>query len=110
MAKFHGIIGYVETVETEPGIWEEQIVERPYYGDLVNQYVKHEPSGEINDNINISNSISVIADPYATEHFLAMTYVKFQLPRLGGVWKISSAEVDYPRIVLSVGGVYNGNS
>ena len=110
MAKFYGVVGYVETVETEPGVWEEQAVERPYYGDLVRQYGKHEPSGEVNDNINIANNISIIADPYATEHFLTMKYVKFQLPKLGGVWKISSAEVEYPRIILTVGGGCNGNS
>ena len=110
MAKFYGLIGYVETVETEPGLWEETVVEKPYYGDLVRNYSKHEASGGVNDNINIANEISIVADPYATEHFFAIRYVKFQLPKLGGIWKVTNAEVAYPRLILTIGGVYNGDS
>lgn len=109
MAKMYGIIGYVETVETEPGIWEEQIIERPYSGDLVRNYGKHESSGGVNDNINIANEVDIVADPYAMEHFFAMKYIKFQMPKLGGAWKITNAEVIYPRIKLTIGGVYNVN-
>lgn len=108
MAKFYGVIGYVETVETTPGVWSKIATERQYYGDLLRNYGKHESSGEVNDNINIANEISIVADPYATEHFFAIQYVKFQLPRLGGVWKVTNAEVAYPRIILTIGGVYNG--
>lgn len=109
MAKMYGIIGYVETVETEPGIWEEQIIERPYSGDLVRNYGKHESSGGVNDNISIDNEVDIVADPYAMEHFFAMKYIKFQMPKLGGTWKITNAEVIYPRIKLTIGGVYNVN-
>lgn len=107
MAKFAGTIGYVETVETEPGIWEEKTTERTYSGDLIKNYGKHENSGGVNDNINISNEISILADPYATEHFFAIRYAKFDMPKLGGAWKVTNAEVAYPRIILSIGGVYN---
>lgn len=104
MAKFYGNIGYIEPVETEPGVWEEQVVERPYYGDLVRPMnSRFQSSGGVNDNINISNNISVIADPYANEKFQYMRYVTFQ----GAKWKITNAEVQYPRIILTVGGVYN---
>ena len=108
MAKFYGIIGYVESVETIPGVWVDEVVERPYSGDLVRNYEKHESSGEVNDNINIANEISIVADPYATDHFFSIRYVKFLLPKLGGVWKVTTAEVAYPRLILSIGGVYNG--
>ncbi len=110
MAKFYGVIGYVETVETEPGLWEEKITEKPYYGDLIRNFGKHESSGGVNDNINVANEISIVADPYATEHFFAIRYVKFQLPKLGGVWKVTNAEVAYPRLILTIGGVYNGDT
>lgn len=110
MAKFYGVIGYVETTETEPGLWEQQIIEKPYYGDLVRNFSKHESSGNVNDNINIANEISIIADPYAMEHFFAIGYVKFQLPALGGVWKVTNVEVAYPRLILTIGGLYNGNT
>lgn len=108
MAKFYGVIGYVETVETKPGIWSDDVVEHSYYGDLTKNYGKHESSGGVNDDINIANVISVVSDPYAMEHFFSIRYVKFKLPQLGGVWKVTNVEVSYPRIILTIGGVYNG--
>ena len=108
MAKFYGTIGYVESFEKSPGVWVDSVVERSYSGDLTRNYGKHESSGEVIDNINIANEVSIIADPYATDHFFALQYIKFKVPKLGGVWKITSAEVAYPRIILSIGGVYNG--
>ena len=103
MAKFYGKIGYIETVEVEPGLWEEQIIERPYYGDLTRNTSRFQSSGGVNDNINISNNISIVADPYANENFQHMRYVEF----MGAKWKITNTEVQYPRILLSTGGVYN---
>lgn len=104
MAKFYGTIGYVKTVETEPGMWEEQKTERQYYGELVKNARRLESSGGVNDNINISNEVSIVADPYAYENFHAMRYIKF----MGAKWKISNVEVRYPRLILTIGGVYNG--
>lgn len=104
MAKFYGKIGYIDTVETEPGIWEEQIVEREYYGDLTRNTSRFQQSGGVNDNINISNNISILADPYANENFQHMRYVEF----MGAKWKIDNVDIQYPRIILTVGGVYNG--
>lgn len=109
MAKMCGVIGYVETVETEPGVWEEQITERKCIGDLVKNYARHDSSGGVNDNINISNQVDIVADPYAIEHFFAIRYIKFHMPKLGGTWKVISAEVASPRIKLAIGGVYNGD-
>lgn len=103
MAKFCGIIGYAVTVETEPGLWEEQITERKYFGDLVRNTRALQNSGEINDNVNINNQISIVADPYANRNFHAMRYVEF----MGTKWKISSVEVQYPRLILSIGGLYH---
>ncbi len=108
--KFYGVIGYVETVETEPGIWEEKNTERAYCGDLIRNFGKHEPSGNVNDNINIANEVSIIADPYIMEHFWAIRYVKFTLPALSGAWKVTDVEVASPRLILTIGGVYNGNT
>ena len=103
MAKFYGTIGYVNTVETEPGMWEEQKTERQYSGELVKNTRRLESSGGVNDNINISNEGSIVADPYAYENFHAMRYIKF----MGAKWKISNIEVRYPRLILTIGGVYN---
>lgn len=104
MAKWYGSIGYAETVETEPGLWEEQITERQYYGDLIRNIRKLQTSGGVNDDINVANEISIVADPYANQNFHAMRYVDF----MGAKWKITSVEVQYPRLILTMGGVYNG--
>lgn len=106
MAKFYGNIGYIATVEVEPGLWEEQIIERPYYGDLTRNTSRFQSSGGVNDNITVSNNISIIADPYANENFRQMRFVEF----MGAKWKITNAEVQHPRILLTIGGVYNEQS
>ena len=105
MAKFYGVIGYATTVETEPGVYEETIIERPYYGETIKNTRRLQSGNKVNDDINISNQFSIVADPYANENFHAMRYVEF----MGTKWRISDVEVQYPRLLLSVGGVYNGN-
>lgn len=106
MAKFYGKVGYATTIESPigSGVWVEDIVERPYYGDLIRNNRRLQSANQVNDDINISNEISILADPYANQHFHAMRYVEF----MGAKWKITSVEVQYPRLILSVGGVYNG--
>lgn len=104
MGKWFGRIGYAEQLETTPGVWEEKIVERNYYGDVVRNYRKLEPSGEVNDNINVSMEISIVADPYAIRNFHAMRYIEY----MGSLWKLSNVEVNYPRLILQIGGLYNG--
>lgn len=103
MAKWYGVIGYAETAETEPGLWEEEIVERPYYGDLIRNTRRLQNSSSINDNVEISNELSIVADPYANQNFYSMRYAEF----MGAKWKISSVEVQYPRLILTLGGLYN---
>jgi hypothetical protein len=103
MAKFCGVIGYAVTKETEPGIWEEQIVEVEYFGDVIRNSRRFIGSAKVNDDINISNQISIIADPFANNNFHAMKYVVF----MGAKWKISEVTVQYPRLVLTIGGLYN---
>lgn len=103
MAKFYGAIGFAETVETDPGVWEEKIVEHRYSGDLIRNIRRLEPASSVNDNVNITNEISIVADPYAEQNMYAMRYVVFK----GSKWKISSVEVNYPRLLLSIGGLYN---
>lgn len=109
MAKFVGTIGFLVTEEKEPGLNVPVPKEFPYRGDLLRNNVKREGNSDsINDNINISNQISIVANPYAKDHIYEMKYLKFQMPSLGGVWKITNAEVQEPRIVLTLGGVYSG--
>lgn len=104
MAKFSGAIGYATTVETSPAVWEEQIVERHHYGELVRNARRLQSTDKVNDDIDISNEISIIADPYATANFHAMRYAMF----MGTRWKITNVSVQYPRLILTLGGIYNG--
>ena len=104
MTKWFGVIGYAETVETSPGVWMEDITERQYFGDVVRNTRRLQTTDKVNDNVDISNEISVVADPYALQNFHAIRYVEF----MGTKWKVSTVDVQYPRLTLSFGGVYNG--
>lgn len=104
MAKFYGAVGYAETVNTAPGVYEEQITERQYFGELIRNTRRLQSTDQLNDDINIANEISIVADPYAYDHFHAMRYVEF----MGAKWKITNVEVQRPRLILTIGGVYNG--
>ena len=103
MAKFCGIIGYVITKETEPGIYVEEIVENQYYGNVIKNTRRLQEGAKVNDDITISNQVSIIADPFANNNFHAMKYVVF----MGAKWKVSEVTVEYPRLILSIGGLYN---
>lgn len=104
MAKFYGAIGFANTVETRPGIHEEQITEHNYYGDLVKNVRRLQGSAQVNDDIDVANQISIVADPFAYSNFHSMRYVEF----MGAKWKISNIDVQYPRLILTIGGLYNG--
>lgn len=105
MGKWFGKIGYSTTEETEPGIWEDKIVEREYYGDIKSDRINRQNSGEIIDNINLANVISIISDPFAYENCSHMIYAEI----MGDKWKITSIDASQrPRLILTIGGVYNG--
>lgn len=104
MAKWFGKIGYAETVETKPGVWKEQIMPREYYGDLIRNTRRLQSADKVNDDLNISNELSIVSDPYAMNNFHSMRYAEF----MGAKWKITNVEVAYPRLTLTLGGLYNG--
>ncbi len=103
MAKFYGIIGYSVTEETSPGVWTESITERNYYGDVIRNTRRWQPGEGLNDNLTINNIISIVADPFAYQNFHAIRYIKW----MGVSWKIDNIEVQRPRLILTIGGVYN---
>lgn len=104
MAKFYGVIGYAVSTETVPGVWTDVITEKIYYGDIVKNMRRLEAGEGLNDNINISNLISIVSDPYANQNFLSMRYIRW----MDTEWKIINVDVQRPRLVLTIGGVYNG--
>lgn len=104
MNKWYGKVGYGVAEETLPGVYVEKIIERSYYGD-VTRNVKNEESGEsLNSNINITNNISIVADAFACQNFHLMKYATF----MGARWVVKSVETAHPRLLLTIGGVYNG--
>lgn len=108
MAKWYGNIGFAaKSVEVEPGYYEEQVEVRPYYGDLIrNSRLLQNSNSGTNDNINIANQISIIADPYARNHCYSMRYAEFS----GAKWKITNVDASqYPRLILTLGGLSNGD-
>lgn len=106
MAKFCGMIGFVFTEEVKPGVWKDRVDEKQYYGDFNRITRRLQSSGNLNDNISISNEISIIADPYARENFHMVRYAEY----LGTKWKISNVEVQYPRLILTLSEVWNGQT
>lgn len=105
MARYYGVVGYSETIETSPGVWIEQITERPYYGDVIKNTKRSEESN-INADIKVNNIISIVADPYAYEHFFSIRYISWMNVK----WIVSTVEVLRPRLNLTLGGVYNEES
>lgn len=105
MPRFFGEVGYAEAnVETAPGVFEDIIVEHQYYGDILrNTRVLSAPE-KVNFDISVGNSISIMADAYASEHFHAIRYARWA----GVLWIVTSVEVQRPRLILTLGGVYNG--
>jgi len=105
MARFYDAVGYAEMKEETPGKWIEEIVERKYHGDVLSNNRRLQPADQLNDNINLSNRISIVADPYAMHNYFNIRYVKY----MGAKWKVSSVDATQrPRMILTTGGLYNG--
>lgn len=104
MAKFFGRVGYGTTVEGQPGVWADEIVEYEYYGDVVRNTRQLRQGEQLNLDLSVQNSISIVADAYANDHFFAIRYVEWA----GVLWTVSSVEVQSPRLLLTLGEVYNG--
>lgn len=104
MARFFGRVGYGESVEGAPGVWADEIVEREYFGDVIRDARNLRPGENLNPDLSVQNSISIVADAYANDHFFAIRYVEWA----GTLWTVSSVEVQSPRLLLRLGEVYNG--
>lgn len=103
--KYYGKIGYVDSVETSPGVWtESKVIERFYTGDIIRNTRRRDSGEHLNDDININNEISIVADSFANQNFHLLRYAEW----MGTRWKITNVDVQPPRLILSLGGVYNG--
>jgi len=104
MSKYFGKIGYGVTEETRPGVFEPKITEREYYGDIVRNVRRYENGGKVVDDLNINMTLSIVADPFAYQNFHQLKYAEY----MGAKWKATSVEPQYPRLIITLGGVYNG--
>lgn len=104
MARFYGEVGYGEPVETAPGVWDFDITERSYFGDIERKSRTLQESENIHDDIAVNHSISIVADEHAIKHFTKIKYVRWS----GVEWTVTSVDVRHPRLILSLGSVYNG--
>jgi hypothetical protein len=104
MARYSGKIGYGVTTEISAGVWDDVITERTYFGDVVRNTRGLQEGEKVNSDLTVGNSISIVADQYANEHFFAIRYVEWA----GTLWTVENVEVQSPRLLLRLGGVYNG--
>lgn len=106
MARFFGEVGYGDSIEnpSDSGVWIDVITEAQYYGDVIRNTRKLESGESLNDDITVGNSISIVADDFAVEHFFKIKYVRWA----GVLWTVTNVEVRTPRLILSLGSVYNG--
>lgn len=102
--RFFGPVGYGGTVESAPGVWDDVITEINYRGDVVRNTRRYSEGESVNDDLSVSNSISIVADDYALNHFFEIRYVRWA----GTLWKVLNVEAERPRLILRLGGVYNG--
>ncbi|MBQ2161318.1 MAG: hypothetical protein II444_05755 [Firmicutes bacterium] len=102
--KYSGLLGFAETKETAPSVWEEVITEKKYFGDVKRVIKRYQPGEERNENISYSNSIEIVADPFVRDNLQNLRYVTW----LNSKWRIANIQVNYPRFIIELGGVYNG--
>ena len=102
--KFYGPVGFVDVVRKRAGVMTQIPVEYYYSGDVMKRSIRYQSAESVNDNIGVQQQISIVADPYARNHVGSMRYVKW----MGTAWKITDVSVQYPRLILTLGGVYNG--
>lgn len=104
--KFYGVVAYEILEETIPGKWKKRIVKKTYRGDVIRVSRKLQPADKVNDDIRVSNEIRILADAFAYQNFQSILYLEW----MGTKWKVESVTVDRPRLVLQIGGAYNGRS
>lgn len=104
--KFYGKVGYStgDDVETAPGVWDKVIIEKTYYGDVLRNSRQLQDDAKVNSDIGVNNTISVVADAYALVNFFAIQYIEWS----GTKWIVSDVQVQSPRLILRLGGIYNG--
>lgn len=104
MAKYHGKVGFVTFSEKTLGVDVEVPVEREYFGEVYRNTKRWSKGTDINPDLTVNNQISIVADQYARDNLYAIRYASW----MGTLWSISNIDVQHPRLILTIGEVYNG--
>lgn len=103
--KYYDKIGFwKDDVEIRPGVYKSEVIEKYYAGDVLENRIRWDTTEHQNDDLNIGNKISIIADPYMNQNLGSIKYATF----MGTKWKVRNLDVKYPRVIFDLGGVYNG--
>lgn len=105
MARFFGNVGYVISTNPSPGVYDQESISREYFGDEIKSGSRWKSGDVINDDVIITNEISIVADPFAYTNFSAIRWVGW----MDNKWKVESIRIERPRLILSLGGIYNGD-
>ncbi len=104
--KWSGKIGFAQTVETAPSVYTEKITERSYFGEVLEFARRMEDGGQVNGDITLGNQLSILGDPFVQTNLYAMRYATF----MGQRWKVTGVKVLHPRMILTLGGIWNGST
>lgn len=104
MTRFFGKVGYGETVDKGDGVFDVEVTEREYQGDVIRPSRRYSDDAKVNSDLSVGNAISIVADGYANDHFFAIRYVEWR----GTLWEVSKVDVESPRLILWLGGAYHG--
>lgn len=104
MAKYHGRVGFGISTETAPGVWTDVMLEYSYFGNILQNRRLLQQGENLNKNLTVGNSISIVGDAYSREHFFAIKYAEWA----GRLWTVTDVIVERPRLTLQLGEVYNG--
>lgn len=104
MSKYVGMIGFGMNRETEPGVWEDEVIERKYRGDILKNNQHFAVGGTTSGELRISNHFSILCDSFAFDHVSDIRYLEWR----GNRWMVDSIEIEYPRLIMTIGGIYNG--
>ncbi len=104
MAKFSGTVGFIDIVETSPGVHVPDVMERPYKGDILRNTQAWQDSEHLNDDFTINNRFSIVSDAYAYDNYSIIRFIRW----MGVAWKVVGVEIKRPRLILTVKGEYNG--
>lgn len=104
MSRYFGKVGYATTNETRPGIYTPTITERTYYGDVTRKNYRWDSNDHINDDLMMNVEFSIMADEFAYQNCSEIKYIEY----LGVKWKVHTITPQRPRLILTIGGKYNG--